>query len=615
MIFKKVYKFFFKNKRRTILTIATVLFLLLIILAINSFLSVKAAKTNLLLAKDIVDQVDHNPNFYESTKSRNVAKLQLENALKLSQSAEASLTGSFGLNTFKYLPYLNTQVNGIDSLSIDVNKTISSVYNLLIQFDSLDTSNGLSGHQIPVTKLISLSNLLKGTLNTFYTLKAPSAGLISQLAHERNHFNSLITKADTELYNAVNTLNTVVAFCGQDKPQTYLIVGENNSEMRDQGTPLSFALMTIYKGNFTITKPTTIANLTLKEPINFQLPQGTQAVFGELQPTQLWQSTNATANFNLTGQIMSKMYQQATGTPIDGVIALDVVTLAKLLTLTGPVNIPTIPTTITSSNLETIVLHDLYNSVPANDQQFRRDEVANIAVAVLNKLSNNSNANVVTLAKDLAEETKGRHLLIWTKNTSEENVINFDGFGGNPSYKDANRTFHLAVENATATKMDYYITVSADYNIQLTESGTAVVNTAVTITNNAPVNAKPSYQLGPDYINSFAPGEYVGRAEFWGPNNSEQLSSVEESGLRLNEVDFKVYAGHSVTVNMQTIIPNAIQDSTLNLRFVPQPRMTPDTLKVTISAPNFIIKGGSVSSQLNWNQTENLTWNLKRKTN
>ncbi len=609
----KFYKFFFKNKLRTLLTLGFIIFLFLAILALNSYLSLNAAKSNLLLAKNIIDKVDGNPNFYETSSSRNTIKLQLKAALKLSDSANNSLSGSFGLNAFKYVPYLGNQVNGIDSLSTDVNKTINSVYGLLVQFDSLDTSSGLNGHQIPVSKLVSLSNVLKGTLNTFRTLTSPSAGLIGPLAHERNHFNSLIAKADTELYNAINTLNTVVKFCGNTSPQTYLIVGENNAEMRDQGIPLSYSVMTINNGKFKISSPSRIINLNISQPINFQLPAGTQKVFGIMQPTLLWQSTNATANFNLTGQLMSEMYKQATGTSIDGVIALDVPTLAKLLSLTGPIAIPAISTTITSSNLDTVILHNLYNSVPANDQQFRRDEIAKVAVSILNKLSNNSNVNIVTLAKDLAQEAKGRHLLIWTKNSSEENVINFDGFGGNPSYKNANRTFHLAIENATATKMDYYINATANYNIYVTRSGTAVVNTSVTVTNSAPANAKPSYQLGPDYINSFVPGEYVGRAEFWGPNGSQQLSSVEESGLRLNEVDFKVYAGHSITVNMQTIIPNAVQGSKLSLRFVPQPRMTPITLNVNITGARFNIKNGNASNQLAWNKTENLTWSLSKK--
>ena len=49
---------------------------------------------------------------------------------------------------------------------------------------------------------------------------------------------------------------------------------------------------------------------------------------GRSGPTQTWQSVNATADFAFSGRAMADMYRQATGQPVDGVIALDVPALA-----------------------------------------------------------------------------------------------------------------------------------------------------------------------------------------------------------------------------------------------------------------------------------------------
>ena len=51
-------------------------------------------------------------------------------------------------------------------------------------------------------------------------------------------------------------------------------------------------------------------------------------------PTQTWQSVNTTADFPFSGTAMQAMYAQAGGGHVDGVVALDVNTLASLLNFT-----------------------------------------------------------------------------------------------------------------------------------------------------------------------------------------------------------------------------------------------------------------------------------------
>jgi hypothetical protein len=111
------------------------------------------------------------------------------------------------------------------------------------------------------------------------------------------------------------------------------------------------------------------------------------------------------------------------------------------------------------------------------------------------------------------------------------------------------------------------------------------VNTSVTMTNHAPAGQAPSFQLGPDGINSQIPGEYVGRVLVWSPRGSLVPGGVVESGLVLREQDLVVMPGTSVTAVFETTIHHAVQGSAFKLVFVPQPRLVPETLVVHVLPP------------------------------
>ena len=65
--------------------------------------------------------------------------------------------------------------------------------------------------------------------------------------------------------------------------------------------------------------------------------------------------------------------------------------------------------------------------------------------------------DVVALARTLATEAVERHLQIWDEVPQYEQTIVQIGASGNIDTDDPTRTFHVAVENATATKLDYFV--------------------------------------------------------------------------------------------------------------------------------------------------------------
>jgi hypothetical protein len=231
--------------------------------------------------------------------------------------------------------------------------------------------------------------------------------------------------------------------------------------------------------------------------------------------------------------------------------------------------------------------------------------------AVVARLTTGSH-DAVTLGRELAEASAGGHLRLWSGLPQEEEVFERTGLGGGPATKDADRTFHLAVQNRTASKLDYFVKPSVRQEVRVTRQGTAVVRTTVSIENQAPADARASYQFGPAGITE-KPGDYLAWVLLWGPAGSRQIQgSVAESGLNLSQFVVAVPAGERRDVTFETVVPRAVRDGKLQLRLVPQPRLEPVPLSVRLTTDGRSIGGAPAEWQAAWDRVHRLTWDIGR---
>jgi hypothetical protein len=366
-------------------------------------------------------------------------------------------------------------------------------------------------------------------------------------------------------------------------------------------------------GKFGFERRGSVLELPVTTPASTPLAEGTQQVFGALRPTQVWASVNASADSALSGRIMADMYRQSTGQSIDGVIAIDVPGLAAVLRAMGPVSIDASAEPITEANVGRLLLHDFYDGLlPSSDQTVRKEREGDVIDAMVKRLTTGGQ-DAVSLGRQMGIAAAGGHLRLWSSSAQEEDVFERTGLGGGPAVADADRTFHLAVENRTATKLDYYVKPSVRQDVQLTKQGTAIVRTTVSVDNQAPVTDKPSFQLGPDVYGSVKkPGDYLAWVLLWGPAGSRQLQGgVDESGLNLSQFVTGVSAGEHREVVFETVIPNAVRNGRVELRLVPQPRLDAVPLDVHFTAVGWKISG-TASWQGPWDRVLTLGWDVRR---
>jgi hypothetical protein len=599
-----------KRRRIVIGVTAGVVALVVLVLGISAFLALMSAKSTMVSARLVIEKDLSNKQIFLSSSGRVVLAADIRTVYNDASNASTELHDSIGLKVLGKIPYLSDQSDGMESLVGDTGTTALTASVLLQKVNALVAHS--TGTTVSLDALQGLQQSIIQAHTVMEHLNRPVGDLLGPLATARRQFDRQVTRIATDLSRGDQTVGYALPFLGAAGPRTYLIAGENNAEMRDQGDVLSVGVLSTDDGTYHMSDTGSVDNIEPTESVGVPVPPGTEQVLGGYQPTLSWQSVNATADFPFSAQVMQAMYQEVQGTHVNGVIALDVPTLQSLLNLTGPVTVPNIAGVITAVNVSEVLLHEQYEQYPAVSLSGERhDNISAVTKAVVDALTN-EHVDLAALASALATDVAGRHLMVWDENPRYQSTVAALGISGSIASAHADRTFHLAVENDTATKLDYFVRTTTTTHVRITPSGDAIVNTSVTVTNDTPARLGPTFQTGPDGINSFTPGQYVGRVLLWAPQGSVAPGSVAESGLELSQNQVSVLPQASQTVTFTSLLKRAVVHGRFSLRFVPQPRLVPGTLKLELSAPGWTCTGPERVDQP-LATTTSLTWQLSPK--
>ncbi|MGH9073786.1 MAG: DUF4012 domain-containing protein, partial [Acidimicrobiales bacterium] len=601
--------------RRVWLAVAALVAAAIVVVVVAGLASigpVRAAYHDLLGAKDaLASATGFDLGTVATAAGRKSAEHAAGTAAADAAAAEARIRGSVGLDVLRYVPWLSDQRRAALSLAGDAHAASATAVGVLRAADTLVADARAPRTTIPLAGLAQLGAATRTAAATYRRLDRPPSSLaLSQLADARRRLDKVATEASTRLEQAGRTLGALSTFLGAKSPQHDLVAIENNAEMRDQGIVTSYAAVTLHDGKVDLGAHGSVGQLRLSAPVPLTLPRGTQIYFGDELPRELWQSVNSSADFPLSGRLMTAMYAKSSGRRPDGVIAVDVPALADMLAVTGPVHVPGLPQVLTATDAAPVLLDQLYQKLPLDSQTPVRYEILSRVVTVVFKKVEAGGYNPLALGQALVGAVDGGHLRLYSADPSVEAVLAAQPLGGGPATTLADRTFHLAVENATATKLDWFVRPSVSMHVHLEADGTAVVATTVTVRNGAPTDAQPSYQFGPQEYQSRA-GQYLARVYFWGPAASRQANGTPESGLELSEGNVLVNPGDTTTVSFTTTVPHAVRDGELQLRLVPQPRAFPVGLSVSVDAPGWRVTGPTTADPT-WDHTIVLSWAVRR---
>lgn len=371
-----------------------------------------------------------------------------------------------------------------------------------------------------------------------------------------------LKQAAEALSATADAANIAPDMLGADAPKNYLLMIQNNAEIRASGgIPGALAVMKFDHGKLSLGKQSSAADVGIMRPSLPIDPQQQQIYSGRVG--KFMQDVNLTPDFPTAAATAQAMWEQKTGQRVDGVISIDPVVLGYVLQSTGPVSIAGpeqaavkaagLPTELTGSNVVKTLLSDVYAKI--QQPKLQDAYFAGVAKEVFSALSSGK-AEEKGLVSGLARGADERRVLIWSASASEQSVIaNYAISGSVSGASVAPAQFGVYFNDGTGAKMDYYVKRTVQLVKECPADGYEQLKVRVTSTNTAPSdagNSLPEYVTGGGVF-GITPGSVQTNIIAYGPVQA----NVESATIDGEKAPFAPYlhANRPVGVVAQQLAP------------------------------------------------------------
>lgn len=323
---------------------------------------------------------------------------------------------------------------------------------------------------------------------------------------------------------------------GSDGPRQYLIMAQNEDELRPTGGFLTGAgLLTIENGqivNLSFQDANQVDNWAEKP---YAAPPGPLETF-MLSELFLFRDANFWPDFPTSARAAMELYAYGQDIPaLDGAIAIDQEFLRLLVGATGPIPVPDSDATISQDNL----IQTLRQARDIQEGQEVRDWVNNrkaflagFAGAILSKIEGDLGAiNPIALAEAMSIALETGSLQLYIPDDEVAPYVERAGWDGRMPQAPPGDFWQVVDTNVSFNKANVYIDRQFDYAIRLGEAPVATLT--VTYTHSGPMLDETCYQgvreefsEGADYL-ALADKCYWNYVRFYVPAGSRLLDSTQ----------------------------------------------------------------------------------------
>lgn len=462
------------------------------------------------------------------------------------------------------------------------------------------------GGTVPVAQLASTIPQLQSALLTVDAANSRLDGLdspylVQPLRSAVDRLTTQLGSAQVQITSAVGIATNVPSMLGLNGPRRYFLAFQTDAEARATGGLIGLdGIMTADQGHLQLSALQNSGQLNSGGSPNrvLKAPADYVARYGALDPAYNWQMVNLSPDFPTVGSVITDLYPQSGGTPIDGVVAMDPQGLAAMMLLTGPVTVQGWPVPIDAANVSEIAQNQEYLAF-SNDNAARQNFLTQLVHTVFDKLTGLTLNDPKTLIADLYSAVRHGHLMAYSASASEQAYLATLGMTDAvpPVASDA---LEVTTQNAGANKIDYYMHRSIDYSVHLDPEGAASAPSVAGISGSVTVlldNAVPNVNL-PSIITGPGPPELtIGSnrtfltlytpLRFSGASLGGQpigLSSLPELGRTADSTYVDVPAGSTSTLKVKLAgAVHLLPGGWYRLDLSSQPLINPDKVSVDIS--------------------------------
>ncbi|HKT55435.1 MAG TPA: DUF4012 domain-containing protein [Microbacterium sp.] len=425
------------------------------------------------------------------------------------------------------------------------------------------------------------------------------ASLMPVVAKPVAQVASLINGATPTLESVQKYLPTLLDIIGGDGKKTYLLIFQNNAEIRATGgNPAASMIMTVDNGKFKEAGQAGTATFVADGTAGIQFtklpPAVTKLYFSSFPKYEA--NYTMTPNFPTTARLLQDLWKHSSGQKFDGVISIDPVVLSHMLAVAGPVKLAT-GDTVTSANAVKLLLSDAYERYPTGPESDAF--FADVSKRVFDHLTSTPWDPTKMLEALTTSAQEQRIYLNFTDPKAQALAVQL-GLDGSLQTSVAKTTqLGMYLNDSSVGKLEYHLTssISAQCNAQA-----RTITEYMTLHNSIPDTILSNYTLGGrnwrfglprttmilDVVSFAPPGATIVKTV---PKTGEvadwERSGIEDGNTAVSHTVF-VPQGKSITVSYTVKLPGG-KLGPLDLRHSPTARDT----KVTIAPSCGQLFGGN----------------------
>ena len=311
---------------------------------------------------------------------------------------------------------------------------------------------------------------------------------------------SLLKRVDRILplaRNGLQAAQAAPALLGANGPRTYLILAQNNHELRGTGGFISAIGFVRLDGG-------RIADLTLADSYtvdNFEQPHPQPPpALSEQMGAQLLllRDSNWSPDFPTTAQVARALFEQDQGVGTDGALALDLEASRLMVGALGPLSLAGIAEPITAENAISTMKQawqapstgqeSLQTGDPGGSRDWwlkRKDFMAELMTTALGKLQSGADLDPASLARALLAMLEERHLQIALDDPSLADILAERGWDGALQPQQGNDFLAVVDSNVGFNKANAAVQQEIAYEVGGGPNGIEATLT-VTYTHTAP---------------------------------------------------------------------------------------------------------------------------------
>lgn len=248
-----------------------------------------------------------------------------------------------------------------------------------------------------------------------------------------NEYAGLIIEAKTKTNQFRQALEMIAMLAknlpkaiGFNNPRYYMLLNQNPNEIRATGGFIgSYVIVELYKGKIEnifsdtsqrIDGQNLYSDIPLPDPL-----KSVTAYYGI-------RDANWEPDFPTSVKTIQKLYEQAGGGTVDGMVALNPIVVADILSVMGPLYMPDYDITLTSDNFTDRVQKHI--EVDARGSYDAKQLLMDVVPIVMNKLLEADAHQMEIIGRKLMRRLISKDILLQFSNTELESVITTLGWGG-----------------------------------------------------------------------------------------------------------------------------------------------------------------------------------------